>query len=560
MSTHPVLVAGAGPAGLALALTLVQNGVSVHIINKAQSYHREQRGIGIQPRTLEVFNFLRVLPDVLQQGRLLQPMRVYKLPGGTEVATTMNISPIEEDTPLKPFNNGFQLEQYKTEAIFRSHLEKYGCSVEPATELVSFKQFEDHVEATVKKTTDGKETMETKSYRWLIGADGGKSSVRKQLGLSFEGSSTEEKIVLGEVYLEGLDTEYWHIWTRNDEGAPATVLLRPTGSGTSYFMISGKFDIDKVLLSHESIREAMWMVTERKDLNFGDIIHFTDYRPSVRMVNKFGEGRVFLAGDAAHVHTPRGGQGLNSSVQDAFNIGWKIALIEKGLASPSLLDTYTEERLPVIEFMINETVKISWQVAGKGHDMDSIKAAIQRRSYLKQFGINYRWSSIVHDEREPFRAEDGAKDPYGLENGETLRAGDRAPNAPGLVRVGMDADAQTTSFFDILRPTHHTALIFGEDSQRIASIVKGINACPQGTVVSVLILAATAAALPVDGVDVVLQDRGGIAYDGYRMTEGQTFAVIVRPDGFVGAVVSGEDETKGYFGRIFSGVRHAIVA
>ncbi|KAH9912529.1 FAD binding domain-containing protein [Fomitopsis serialis] len=267
----PVLVAGAGPAGLTLALILAKSGVPVRIINKASSFHKEQRGLGLQPRTQEIFHFLGVLPEMRTLGIDLQPLKFYKFPGGKEVLTTLHLVMPEDPTPSRPFNNPIQVPQHHTEAVLRSHLAKYGCSVELNTELIALERFDDHVEVTVKKTVDGEEVLETKSYRWLIGADGGRSVVRKQSGLSFEGESSPEKAVLGEVYLDELDPYHWHMWLKYTDGPP-------TNQGKFWFMLSGNVDPEKILESDESVKEALRLASERDDLPLGEIVHKTDYR------------------------------------------------------------------------------------------------------------------------------------------------------------------------------------------------------------------------------------------------------------------------------------------
>ncbi|EPT00344.1 hypothetical protein FOMPIDRAFT_1049669 [Fomitopsis schrenkii] len=176
-----------------------------------------------------------------------------------------------------------------------------------------------------------------------------------------------ERWVMGELQLKVLDEEVRIACSADPTLAPDTtegisVLIRAVESGRFFFFISGGIDSDKVLASKDALTAALRNGTDRLDLAIGDAMYTTDYRPgSVRMVNnlKFGEGHVFVAGDAAHVHSPRGGQGLNSGVQDASNIGRKLALVLKCLAPRALLETYTEERLPMIASMLQEMVKLT---------------------------------------------------------------------------------------------------------------------------------------------------------------------------------------------------------
>lgn len=234
-----------------------------------------------------------------------------------------------------------------------------------------------------------------------------------------------------------------------------------------------------------------------------------------------------------------------------FNLGWKLALVEQRLAPRALLATYSEERLPVIQRMLQETTVMRQRgkdAVGAAPEVFA-RSVMQRSSLLKQLGINYRWSSIVFDERAP-RAVDEEREPYGVEGEDTLKAGDRAPDATGLVRV---SDSRVTSLFHVFSPTRHTVLILGGDRARIESIVKTVARYPKRTVSAAVVLpSGDKATTPVDGTDATLRDGDTIAYDAYCVADGQTFAFIVRPDGVVGAIVSGEAGVVRYFSGIFS--------
>lgn len=200
-------------------------------------------------------------------------------------------------------------------------------------------------------------------------------------------------------------------------------------------------------------------------------------------------------------------------------------------------------------------------ILGEHSTKESLQAAWQRGTLLKQFGINYRWSPIVFDERykglDAQRAEAEALNPYGVgTESEPVRAGDRAPNATGLVRLGggQEATPLTTSLFDIFGPTHHTVLVFGSNATNVDPIIDYCRSCPAGTVRSIVVLASlpsSGSAAAGTGADVLLYDRDGIAHTEYGLTQGQSLAVIVRPDGFVGAVAHGVEGVAKYFGLIF---------
>ncbi|KAH9907123.1 FAD binding domain-containing protein [Fomitopsis serialis] len=276
----------------------------------------------------------------------------YKLPGGVETLKISTLAAIEEPTPACPYPNAKLLGQDNTEAILRSHIERLGGTVEYGTELRSFEQHSDRVVALLATKEGELDKTETVVCHWLVGSDGARGTVRKQLGLSFLGDTRyEEQTVIGLVEVQGLDAEHIHQWV----GLPGSgyLLMTPTEK-PGYFTIglTGETDVEKLVADRDALIHAILKRIERQDLVFGQVEAVSSFRPNIRMVDTFGAGRVFVAGDAAHIHSPAGGQGLNSSAQDSFNLAWKLTLVEKGLASPSLLDTYTEECLPVIATML----------------------------------------------------------------------------------------------------------------------------------------------------------------------------------------------------------------
>ncbi|PCH36619.1 monooxygenase [Wolfiporia cocos MD-104 SS10] len=558
-SQTQVLIAGAGPAGLVLALTLIKNGISVRIIDKEYKYCVGQRGAGIMPRSLELYNFLGILPDIQTKALLPPEIKVYKLPGGKEVLKTFRVDAPLDPTPSIPYINVYVLGQSHVESILRSHLAQYGCHVELGTELQMFEQYTDHVVAQVARKVGDGEEPETITARWLVGTDGARGIVRKKLGLSFLGETRgiEEHFVIGDVKIKGIGEEYkWHSW--GDMSTRMLMLRQTEEEGLYQLLGAGQIDHARVASNREDLVRFLREASGRNDLELTEIVWLSEYTPNIRMVNKFGEGRVFVAGDAAHVHSPTGGQGLNSSVQDSFNLGWKLALVEKGLASPSLLDTYTEERLPVVAQMLKKTGELLDKTVGiknnAGHE-----AAWQRGGPLKQLGVNYRWSSIVLDERTPVGSEDKEHlicNAYG--GGDGICAGDRAPDVPGLVSVKtkietLVLDGQTTSLFRIFSPSAHTVIIFAPNIDAAAPIIEAVKPYPQQVLRSVLILPAGQTGENTGAVaDIVLSDRDGHAYGGYAIARDGITVVIVRPDGVIGGIVFGREGVRRYFKTAFS--------
>ncbi|KAI0919086.1 hypothetical protein AcW1_003446 [Taiwanofungus camphoratus] len=552
----PVLVAGAGPSGLVLALTLLKNGISVRIIEKKQTFHVGSRGAGITARAQEVYKYLNVLPDILSTKPLSLPARVYKLPGGVEPIKTFYMDPPVDPTPSAPYTNYITLGQDRSEAILRSHLAKYDCCVELGTELVSFEQHVDHVKADVIRRNGDEEYRETVISRWLVGADGARGIVRKQLGLSFLGETLgdDQRFVIGDLEVQGLDRNYWHSW---GDMSTKMVMLRPTDSYGVFALFSGgRVDHKKIATNREELVKFIRDGTDRDDLVVGKVIWLSEYRPNIRMVDKFGEGRVFVVGDAAHVHTPFGAQGMTSGIQDSFNLGWKLALVERGMAPPSLLSTYSEERLPVIAEVLKKSTSILKQTAvAKGDGTNS--SAWYRGGPLQQLGVNYRWSSIVIDERMSYHRTRQPLDPYGMELGDTVRAGDRAPNAPGLVDMNVgdstsDGD-KSASLFDIFGPSYHTVLLFTTDVEQLGPVVEVLKGYPPHIICPVAILPQGTAYYPAIHENYrLLVDRDGHAYASYAIPKDHWTMVIVRPDGVVGGITYGEAGLRRYFEGILS--------
>lgn len=231
-----------------------------------------------------------------------------------------------------------------------------------------------------------------------------------------------------------------------------------------------------------------------------------------------------------------------------FNLAWKLALAEKGITRPSLLSTYTEERFPVIAEMLQMSTRLYGAM-----QRDEIEG-FRRDGVLFQLGVNYRWSSVVVDERTPKPKNAQDVDPYGAGSDGTLRAGDRAPQAPGLVT----ASAGETSLFDLFGPGHHTVLLFNlpaEDAERIIGVVKGF---PAKLVKTVVLATQGASDFRVTGApDIAVVDKAGDAFSAYQVTPEKPTVVIVRPDGFVGGIVYGLEGLTKYFGGVFNAVGDA---
>jgi 2-polyprenyl-6-methoxyphenol hydroxylase-like FAD-dependent oxidoreductase len=460
-----VLIAGAGPTGLTLGIELARRDVAVRIIDKAETFFVGSRGDGLQPRTLEVFEDLGVLDAVLAAGAAPVPMQIHL---GGEVVGERTMFDLVEPTPAKPYPTGCFLGQSQTEGILRDRLAEFGVRVELATALTGFEQDADGVTATLS-------TGETVRAAYLVGADGGKSFVRKALGIAFEGTTDESiRMLLGDVHAEGLDRGYGH-WFAAPENPMSGMMFSPL-PGTPHFQFGsplGDGDVD--------VETALPAIQARLDALTGggvvlsDLAWSTVWRPNVRLAARFRDGRVFLAGDAAHVHPPTGGQGLNTGVQDGYNLGWKLAD-----GSPELIDSYEVERRTVAARVLGVTTGLLQKY--KDGDEDAHK----RGEDTQQLDITYRG---------------GPLSPAGTGS---LQPGDRAPDAPLT-----DANGKRVRLFELFRGPHATELVFGDGPGA------GQRILPKGSVAT--------------GTDLV--DDGGHAYAAYEAESGRK--VLVRPDGYV---------------------------
>ena len=360
MYENAVLIVGAGPTGLTLAIDLARRGISFRLIDAASTPFEGSRGKGIQPRTLEIFDDLGVIDAILAAGAPYPKFRThlgpFSLRGGSLASS-------RQPTASVPYPNLWMVPQMRTGAILRERLCALGREVEFGKKLATFTHDEHRVSATLA-------TGETVRADFLVGCDGGHSTVRKALGLRFEGESIDEKpMLVADVEIEGLGRLEWHLWPFAKGGVMALCPL----PNTSLFQFTS---LAKAVGA--GIEGAVHKVTGH---HVERIAWSSIYQPAVRMVDRYRVGRVFLAGDAAHVHPPTGGQGLNTGIQDAYNLGWKLAHVARG-GPDSLLDTYQVERLPIAAAVLGLSKRL--------HQTRSIK----RGDATNQIALHYRTSPL----------------------------------------------------------------------------------------------------------------------------------------------------------------------
>jgi 2-polyprenyl-6-methoxyphenol hydroxylase-like FAD-dependent oxidoreductase len=384
-----VLIVGAGPAGLTLALDLARRGISFRLIDAAEAPFAGSRGKSIQPRTLEILEDLGVIDAILAAGGPYPKFRIHVGPLSLRAGS---LGTSRQPTESVPYPNVWMVPQSRTESILRERLCSLGAQVEFGKALTTFCGHESGAECGVEATLS---TGETVRADFLVGCDGGHSTVRKALGLNLEGEAIDEQpMLVADVEVEGLDRLDWHIWPLS-RGSPVGLCPLP---GTSLFQLAAK--AERIGSDFES---AVHRATGHRivGVNWSSI-----YRPAVRMVNRFRVGPVFLAGDAAHVHPPTGGQGLNTGVQDAYNLGWKLAHVLRG-GPNSLLDTYEAERLPIAAAVLGLSKRL-YQTRSIRHGDATNQLALHYRTSSLSSGVAIR--SLHPGDRMPDgRLTDGSR-------------------------------------------------------------------------------------------------------------------------------------------------------
>jgi 2-polyprenyl-6-methoxyphenol hydroxylase-like FAD-dependent oxidoreductase len=348
-SSNPldVLIVGAGPTGLVLTAQLQAFGATVRVVDRQLDRVHESRALAVQPRTLEVLRGLGVSEELIARGNDAVWARLH---AGSRVVRIRLFGLGLADTAY-PFL--LFVSQAETEAVLLDHLTARGIRVERGVELVAFHADQDAVSCTLRHRDGRTEQART---RYLVGCDGAGSTVRRGAGIPFQGGSYPQTFTLADLEVDGLDRDTAHVFFGS--GSEGILLFFPLGRPASWRLLG----MDPSPQEHrEPARPSLEELQALADgftggsLRLRDPVWLTYFRLQHRFATRYQAGRVFLAGDAAHVHSPAGGQGMNTGIQDAWNLGWKLALAARGVAAQTLLDSYDAERRPVGRLVVRLT-------------------------------------------------------------------------------------------------------------------------------------------------------------------------------------------------------------
>lgn len=422
-----VIIIGAGPTGLALACQLTRYGVDFIIVDKKEGVTSYSKALGVHARTLEIYEQMGLAQPAIEQGSITGRVRL--LESGKQLGE-VDLSKMGAGLSQYPYLLIF--EQSRNEQLLYEWLQQKGRTVSWNTELETFSQDASGVTATVKR--DGESSVIQGKY--LVGCDGPKSAVRHGLGLSFEGSTFERIFYVADVRL-GNDFDHESLYACI---APYGVVAFFPMPGEKRWRIIGAFpeglNKDEKEIDYEQI-EARIREEAKIDLDITRVDWFSTYKVHTRHVDHFSSGRCFVAGDSAHIHTPAGGQGMNTGIQDGYNLAWKLGMVLKHGANPALLDTYDEERLPIAEFLTKTTDRMFNLAAGTDWFVNLIRTtifppaakfilsidAIREKFFvlISQVGITYRDNSLsAHGEDRNLEVQAGDRMPYFLIEGKSV--------------------------------------------------------------------------------------------------------------------------------------------
>jgi 2-polyprenyl-6-methoxyphenol hydroxylase-like FAD-dependent oxidoreductase len=532
--TAEVLVVGAGPTGLTMAAELARCGVGCRLIDRAPTPSDKSRAIAIQARTLELFEQRGVVEPFLRAGHRGRAVNLYS--GGRRLVH-LDFDPLDTRYPYLLF-----LDQSETERILDAEAGALGVVVERGVELVRVDQDVTRVNATLGHLDGRREEV---AADFLVGCDGAHSAVRHALGLGFAGKTIEQTFLLADLRAESpLPEDEFHVFA-SDEGLTA---LFPMGGGrhrlvadsppapgasgapaaTAATAAPAAYDAPA-----PSLEECRAIVERRTgvELRLTDLAWSSYFHVNSRMVERLRVGRAFVAGDAAHIHSPAGGQGMNTGIQEAINLAWKLALVLRGRAPERILDSYDAERHPIERDVLMQTEIMTSVVGAEGglarRVRDLLAPVVTSLGPVRTAARRAVSELAVHYRRSPLSEE------HVLDGG--ARAGERAPDA--LAELAGDfappadrGEGGPRRLFDLLDPAAFTLLVLlerGSDGSFVVETMKRTVARWAPVVCGVWGVTDPGAA------EGAADAEGGLAPLAANYGRTRPSVYLVRPDGYV---------------------------
>jgi 2-polyprenyl-6-methoxyphenol hydroxylase-like FAD-dependent oxidoreductase len=512
-----VIVVGAGPVGLVAACELARRGVRVRVIDKLAQPTDQSRAVAVHARSLDMLDRMGIVDEMLSTGIKAIAMQMYA--GGRKLFRV----PLGEVDSAFPFT--LTTAQTETERVLGEHLQSLGVTVERGVELVALTQDDDGAHLTLQRSG----STERVSASWVVGADGARSAVRKLVGTKLSGSFVGERFLLGDVEAEhNLDLDAMHTFFSPD--GPVVVL--PMSDGRMRFLAEVHDAPGAPLDMNPTLDELQAIIDKR----IGGIrllrSHWlTRFEIHHARVPAYRWSRVFLTGDAAHIHSPAGGQGMNTGMQDAFNLAWKLATVINGDAGEALLDSYEAERAPIADAVIAFTNRLTKAGTLSGVPRQIRDVAVRMLSRVpaprramaetaEEVNVAYNNSPIAVG-RRPKRAK--------------VAAGQHVPHvAEEAVQKQLRAACGPQALDHV-----------------VLTVAAGQVAPPAAGAGQVQVLVTTEET-PVVGFDNVIADPKGVVAERFGLKSGGR--VVIRPDGYIGAVTALDDTATiaDYFATIRS--------
>ena len=347
MAKVDVLISGAGPVGLTMANELVRHGISVRIVDKSAERTDKSKALVLWSRTLELFDHAGYVEPFLAAGMQAHGAQ---MSNGKDVIARISLDDIESVYPY-----ALMIPQSDTERVLEEQLAKRGVKVERTVGLESFTDQGNQVQAVLRKASGESETL---TADWLVGCDGAHSAVRHGLGFTFDGTTQPSDWYLADGHISGLEPQdRLHIFWHKD----GILAFFPITEGRWRVIADLGPAQGDAHCPDPTLQEVQALITLRgtDGIVIKDAYWLAAFRINERKVSQYGRGRAFLAGDAAHIHSPAGGQGMNTGMQDAFNLAWKLSLVIGGVCKPSLLDSYSVERSAVGDMVLRNASRLT---------------------------------------------------------------------------------------------------------------------------------------------------------------------------------------------------------